>query len=197
MRLYLIRKFLLAILLFSSSFVVFADITFEQLGDASATPDYLQGSFRQEKYLQILDASLQSTGQFEYRRNEFIRWETLEPIQSELTMTPTSIVSQQVGQALLEFNSKTNPAVAVLSEILFSVLTAEWGKLGAYFELQGELEVSELKVGEWFVILLPKDQSVAQFVERVELQGDSLLRAVTLFEKGGDRTEIYFENMSQ
>lgn len=202
MRLYLLKKILLASLLSLSSFMVFADITFEQLGSVSATPNYLKGSFRQEKYLQALDASLQSTGRFEYRRNEFIRWQILQPIQSELTMTPTSIVSQQAGQDLLELNSGTNPAVTVLSEIMFSVLTAEWGRLGVYFELQGEPGGSELKGnesdgGQWHAILRPLDQSVEQFVERVELRGNSLLRTVVLFEQSGDRTDIHFENMSQ
>jgi hypothetical protein len=192
-----LRRYLLASLLLFSSFMVSAAITFEQLVIVSATPDYLKGGFRQEKYLQALDASLISTGQFEYRRNKFIRWQTLQPIQSELTMTPTSIVSQQAGQALLALDSETNPAVAVLSDILFSVLTAEWGKLSAYFELQGEFEGSELEGRKWHAMLQPSDQSVAQFVEQVELRGDSLLRTIVLFEKGGDRTEIHFENMSQ
>ena len=192
MRPFYLKRYLLAGLLLFSSFVVSAAITFEQLGSVSATPDYLQGSFKQEKYLQALDASLLSTGQFEYRRNNFIRWQTLQPIQSELTMTPTSIVSQQAGQALLALDTETNPAVAVLSDILFSVLTAEWEKLSAYFELQGEL-----KGEQWQVMLRPSDPSVAHFVEQVELRGDSLLRTVVLFEKDGDRTEINFENMSQ
>lgn len=191
------KKHVLASLLLLSCLTANAEISFEQLGKLSATPDYLRGDFRQEKYLQALDVALQSTGQFEYSRNEMIRWKTLEPIKTELTMTPGSIVSQQAGQELLKLNSKTNPAVVVLSEILFSVLTAEWGKLSAYFELQGELEGSELEEGEWHAVLLPSDQSVAQFVERVELRGDSLLRTVVLFEKDGDRTRIYFENMSQ
>lgn len=168
------------------------EISFEQLGSVSAAPEYLKGDFKQEKYLQAIEVSLLSTGQFEYSRNESISWITQHPIQNTLTMTPTSIINQQEGQALVELNTETNPAVAVLSDILFSVLTAEWERLSTYFELQGSFEGQQ-----WQAALQPTDRSVAQFISHVELTGDHLLRTIILFEKGGDRTTIYFENLSQ
>jgi hypothetical protein len=203
-RFHLSRKFVLTSLLLFTSFSAFSssnndvsaetgsDISFEQLGNVSAAPKYLKGDFKQEKYLLSIDVSLLSSGQFEYSRNESISWITQHPIQNRLTMTPTLIINQQVGQAVLELNAQTNPAVAVLSDILFSVLTAEWGRLSTYFELQGSFEGKQ-----WQAVLQPTDESVAQFISRVELKGDHLLRTIVLFEKGGDRTSIYFENLSQ
>lgn len=193
MRFHLSRKSILTSLLLLASFSTFSnDISFEQLGNVSAAPKYLKGDFKQEKYLQAIDASLLSTGQFEYSRNESIHWITQHPIQNKLIMTPTSIINQQAGQAVVELNAQTNPAVAVLSDILFSVLTAEWGRLSAYFELQGSFEGKQ-----WQAALQPTDESVAQFISHIELKGDHLLRTIVLYEKGGDRTTINFENLSQ
>lgn len=195
----MIRNILTSLLLFLTFSVVFgagladgSKISFEQLASLSAAPKYLKGEFKQEKYLQAIDASLMSTGQFEYSRNESISWITQQPIENKLTMTPTSIVNQQAGQALVELNAETNPAVAVLSDILFSVLTAEWQKLSAYFELQGSFEGEQ-----WQAKLKPTDEAVAQFISNVELTGDELLRTIVLIEKDGDRTTIHFENLSQ
>ncbi|MFT5658524.1 MAG: hypothetical protein ACI9KN_001805 [Gammaproteobacteria bacterium] len=186
------RRYLLVSLLLLSSFAAYADISFDQLARVSTAPDFLKGRFSQQKYLQALDASLLSSGEFEYSRGRFIRWNTLAPIQNELTMTPTTIVNKQANQASQTLDVKTNPTVAVLSDILFSVLTAEWGKLSTYFELKGKIVDDQ-----WQASLQPTDASVAQFVDHVELQGDGFLRRIVFFEKGGDRTTIDFENLSQ
>ncbi len=58
-------------------------------------PDELQGNFRQEKYLAVIDATLKSSGRYRYRRGESMRWQILEPVQSELLMTPDGLSNRQ------------------------------------------------------------------------------------------------------
>ena len=155
-----------------------ADITFGQLSKISATPDYLEGNFSQKKYLQVLDAELTSTGQFVYKKGVFLRWITTEPIQNEFIMTPSKLAE--------------NPATAVLSEILFAVLTAEWQKLSIYFDLSGKVESKQ-----WDVELIPVDNIVAQVVSRVEIRGDTWLREIILHEMDGDHITIKLDNHQQ
>lgn len=185
------RQYLLVVLLCFSPIAAYADLTFEQLENISKTPENLEGHFTQEKYLSALDAVLHSSGKFSYQRGKSIRWETLKPIQSEMLMTPTSISNKQGGRELMRIENEANPVVALFNEIFFSVLTAEWGKLSAYFKLSGNVEG-----GWWHAELVPLDNTVKQVVSRVELKGEALVREIILHESGGDRTTIHFENLN-
>lgn len=170
----------------------YADITFEELNKLSISPAYLQGKFVQEKYLAELDASLKSSGVFNYQRRSSIRWETIEPIQNVLLMTPESITNSQGGNELITMQVDSNPVVTILSDIFFSVLTAEWEQLATYFSLSG----SSIE-GRWQVELIPSDKTIMQVVSRVQLTGDTLLRELIFFEKNGDKTTIKFDELSQ
>ena len=167
-----------------------AELSYEQLNKVAITPEHLQGHFRQQKYLLDLDVTLHSSGKFQYQRDEAIRWETIEPIQNVLIMTPQRIVNSQGDNELVTLDAKSNPAVLILSDIFFSVLTADWKKLATYFSLTGTLEQQQ-----WQVELIPTDAIVAQVMTRVELKGDGLLRELTFHEKNGDSTVITFDNL--
>jgi hypothetical protein len=172
------------------SWVAQADISYERLAQLSLTPEFLEGSFSQEKYLGALDATLISTGAFTYQRGKSIRWEILQPIQSELVMTPTSISSKQDNQEMMRLDASHNPATRVIGEIFFAVLTTEWGKLAPYFELSGVIDGQQ-----WHAVLLPIDQAVAQVFSRIELKGLELLEEIVLHEINGDRTTIRLVNL--
>ena len=182
------RRFLCALVLMFP-LTVQAEITFTQLAQISTTPEILQGRFSQEKYLGALDAALISTGVFTYQRGKSIRWEILQPIQNELVMTPTTITNRQGDDELLRLDMGANPTAAVIGEIFFSVLTAEWEKLSGYFELSGEIEGQQ-----WHAVLVPLDQTIGQIFSRIELKGESLLRVIILHENSGDRTTIRLDN---
>ena len=91
----------------------------------------------------------------------------------------------------MRIENESNPAVALFNEIFFAVLTAEWGKLSAYFKLSGKMED-----GQWHAELVPVDTTVQQLVSRVELKGETLVREITLHESSGDRTTIHFNNLN-
>jgi len=169
-----------------------AEISIEQLNKIVTAPEYLEGRFSQEKYLSELDATLSSSGVFSYQRDKSIRWETIEPIQNILMMSPQNIINMQGGIEIAKMDLKSNPAVAIFSDIFFSVLTAEWDTLSTYFSLSGALAEQQ-----WQVELIPVDKTMMQVMSRVALKGDTLLRELIFYEKNGDRTIIHFENLSQ
>ena len=170
-------------------FPAIAEITFSQLARISTTPEILEGRFNQEKYLSALDTVLISTGVFNYQRSNSIRWEILEPIQYQMLLTPTVITNKQGDRELSRFDVGSNPVAAVLGEVFFSVLTAEWENLSDYFELSGEIDGQQ-----WHATLVPLDQAVIQIFSRVELKGEALLDEIILYENGGDRTTIRLDN---
>ena len=177
---------MLIVILFSSS--VFAELTYQQLQDVSASPERIEGSFEQRKYLAEIGVSLDSSGIFSYQRSEKIVWKTLEPVENEMQMTPTTIINSQQGQEITRLDSRDNPAIAVFSDIFFSILTAQWPKLAEHFKLQGKLDKQQ-----WNAQLVPIDSNIKKMISLVELQGDRLLRSIVLHEVQGDKTSIIFE----
>ena len=166
-----------------------AEISFMQLSRVASMPNELQGSFRQEKYLAVIDTLLKSSGRYSYRRGESIRWQILEPIQSELLMTPDGLSSRQGDDELLRLDANTHPGAAMMSDILFALLGAQWERLEKYFELSGSIEGQQ-----WQAVLMPRDAIVGQRLSRVEMQGAGLLELVVLHEAGGDVTRIYLDS---
>lgn len=190
-----VNKLLLACLTFLafSPIVVCAELSYGELEKLSTTPEKLKGHFVQEKYISNLSISLKSSGNFSYQRGEALQWQTMEPIQHKLIMTRESIINKQGENELVHLNVNTNPAIQVISELFFSVLTAEWQGLERFFKLSSGKNVN----GQWAAELLPIDNVITQFTDRVTLQGDALLREVTIYEKNGDYTKIQFDNLSQ
>ncbi len=186
------NKVLLLCTLLLTSTLSYGELSYDELSKLSTAPEYLEGKFSQDKYLIELDAHLESSGQFNYRRGKSIQWETLEPIQNILLMTPQSITNSQGENEIVSLQADSNPAVTILSDIFFSVLTAEWKQLAAYFTLSGTV-----KDDHWQVELVPSDKAVMQVVERVQLTGDTLLRELIFFEKNGDHTTIIFSELIQ
>ena len=165
-----------------------ADISFTELAQMTLTPDRHQGKFIQQKYLQAVDASLQSSGEFDFERGKSIRWEIQEPIRSELLMTPEGISGGNSDEVLLQLETSANPAVAALGEIFFAVLTSDWASLENRVELSGSIDGQN-----WHAILHPKDESTRLVFTRLELFGSQLLQKIVLHESSGDRTTIHLD----
>ena len=174
--------------LLALSFSAHSEISFSQLAQITGMPVKHAGSFVQQKYLQVVDASLESSGVFDYERGKSIRWEILQPIQSELLMTPSGVSSKQNGEELLQLDTSANPAAAALGEIFFAILTADWAILESYVELSGSIDGDN-----WHAILQPLDQSARLAFTRVELSGSGLLEKIVLHESSGDRTTIVLQ----
>lgn len=170
-----------------------AELSYELLTQLTESPDQLQGEFKQEKYLAEFDTTLVSSGIFNYQRNEFIRWQTLMPIENELLMKPNSISSSQGGDDLISLKADKDPATKILTEIFFAVLTADWYALSDYFFANGDYQNNR----DWQVKLTPREQTLKQAINHVELSGDNLMRKVVLHEKNGDITRIDFLNLQQ
>jgi hypothetical protein len=169
-----------------------AELSYELLSQLTDSPATLQGEFKQEKYIEAFDTTIISSGQFEYQRDAFIRWNTLAPIENELMMSPAGVINKQGDQELIRLQTDKNPAVKVLSDIFFAVLTAEWQELADYFYANGSEQNKN-----WQVTLTPKNATLKQVVTQIELSGDELLREVLLHEHNGDITHIIFVNLTE
>ncbi|PSL16642.1 hypothetical protein CLV44_10140 [Marinobacterium halophilum] len=155
-------------------------------------PTSLNGRFEQSKYLAALETDIGSSGRFSYQQDIEINWHTLAPIENLLRLTPDQITSEQDGALLTRLETRSNPVVALFSEIFFGVMTARWDRLDEHFRAETHVNGSD-----WQAILVPREVRVQRVVSRVELQGDHYLRQVVLYEEGGDWTRIRFYDLQQ
>lgn len=180
-------RFLITALLLLPFTVVHANLSYEQLKSLTDSPDVLSGTFTQGKYLKALDASITSSGFFEYQKLNSIRWVTQKPVHNELIMTNSSIINKQGDQELVKIDLNNSGQAKLLHELLFSVLTAEWDRLSLLFSVDGR--VSE---GQWVAVLKPEDELVKKIMTSIELRGDHRVRWIVISEKSGDKTTISF-----
>ncbi|MEH6626333.1 MAG: outer membrane lipoprotein carrier protein LolA [Motiliproteus sp.] len=185
-------RYLIVIVFFFAPIATAAELTFSELQKISNPPLNHEGTFLQKKYLGTLDIELKSTGVFSYQRDEWLRWETLKPLQNELLVTSESIVNRQGNQEIMRLEKSANSATSALHDILFSVLTSDWEKLANYFEISGVIEAEG-----WSVALQPLENKMVLFVDRVEIRGGAFVREIILYESSGDRTTIQFDNLSK
>lgn len=185
-------RFFVVLLLAFSSISAQAELSYELLAKLTDSPKTLTGDFTQEKHLSQFDATISSQGTFSYKRGAYIRWITEKPIKNELTMTTKDIISRQGDNEMLRIDTDKNPAAQIMNRIFFAVMTAEWHTLSGYFSATGKQSGAA-----WSVTLTPKNDVLKQHISLVELQGDRLLRTLTLQEKNGDSTQINFTNLRE
>lgn len=168
------------------SMPLYATLSLDLMDKLTESPENLRGQFVQKKTVKAFDVTIKSSGDFHYRRHQFIDWHTHKPVPNQLRMTPSQITSQQGDQSLMQIDTDADPTVKVLSQIFFAVLTAEWRQLADYFNARGDLQQQN-----WQLTLTPKTAQLEAIIKQVDLSGDQLLRDITLHEVNGDITHIH------
>ncbi len=166
-----------------------AELTYEKLGQLTASPEYLEGRFTQEKYVAFLDTDLVSSGFFVYQRDKSIRWVTQSPIANELTITPEQIVTQEGGEEVSRLSAESNPVAKMMSVIFFAVLTSDWQELEKVFRLKGQATGAV-----WRITLTPIDPQMAQFIDSIDVRGGQYINELILHEATENRTRILFSD---
>ncbi|MBJ7538697.1 outer membrane lipoprotein carrier protein LolA [Marinomonas transparens] len=182
-------KYCLSLMVLSFSLFTSA-ASLDELKAITSTPNTLSGTFTQAKYLAQLDTSLRSTGEFHYLRDKEITWHTLTPIDSRLKLTPETMSNYQNGKQVNKMDSGSNPVVAILSDIFFAVMTAQWQVLETYFTVN-----TKVADRQWQATLTPLNANIGSFANKIILQGDQYLRHITLYEAEGNRTQIDFSQL--
>jgi outer membrane lipoprotein-sorting protein len=149
----------------------------------------IQADFTQEKHLKILARPLISTGKFTFAAPQSLRWEYITPIPSILLMHGGKIRKYAVknGEFVEDQGMRLDSMQIVLAEI------SNW--LDGRFTENDVFSVSfpDPKT----VLLLPKEQSFANLISRIELKladQQGLLDRVTIFEGQESYTIMTFTN---
>lgn len=144
-----------------------------------------QGTFEQKKQVKGFKRPLASSGVYVVTRGAGVQWSTQKPFASELKVTAGEIASTQNGAEVFRLDARQEPAVRVITQVLFSLLAGDLAALDQHFTAKGT-------VGErdWAIELKPKAAALEKIFTVISLQGDRAVRRVELREASGDVTDI-------
>lgn len=176
------RKYLAVLLVLLAAADSLA-VTLTEIAGQLQQPPVLQGSFVQQKHIQILSSPLESSGIFTVVREKGVIWQLQKPLASKVVIDDDGMHGAEVGD---------NRAMRYIGNILQSILSGDLQKLQQQFDIEAGM-VND----QWQLILQPQSALLEKAITAIHLQGDEHIRKLQLFEAGGDRTEIIFHSLSQ
>ncbi len=165
--------------------------SFESIRAAAASVETVDARFTQAKHLKILAKPLVSSGRFAFRAPDSIRWEYERPIRTVLLMDRGTLAryAQRGGAWVPDAAARVEAMRVVVSEIQ--------GWLTGRFE-QSDTFAAKLEPGPVTkVVLTPKDQAMADFIQRIVLTlaaAPGELAEVEIVESATARTVLRFED---
>lgn len=152
----------------------------------------IKGHFEQLKHVQGFKQPLRSSGEFVVAQSQGIVWQVQQPFASTLVVTPESLQSRDANGAVsLQMQASDEPVLRTVNAMLFAVMSANVAQLGQMFEVSGKVQPSG-----WSLQLKPRDQLLAQWLQKIELQGQAFVQQVQLYEARGDRSEIRIHDVA-
>lgn len=163
--------------------------SWEGIRAAAATVNAVQADFVQEKHLPILAKPLVSTGRLYYRRPDALRWEYTAPVKSVLLM--------QGGEArrFVQSDQGLVEDAGVRMQAMQFVMPEISGWLSGRFQDNPLFEAS--LSGTNRILLVPKDEGMARFIQRIELvmaKTPGVIEEVLIFESADSFTRMVFSN---
>lgn len=156
------------------------------------TAPVLRGQFEQVKRVKGFKNPLVSRGDFLIARDHGIVWHTLTPFESTLVVTRDRLQSRQAdGSVSSQLDAREEPGLRAVNALLFALMAADLETLSQRFHIQGTVG-EDTAAQDWRISLSPRDAALAQWLSRVELQGDRFVRSATLIEARGDESLIRF-----
>ncbi|MBO4386966.1 MAG: hypothetical protein J5817_08140 [Treponema sp.] len=146
------------------------------------------GEFVQEKSVVVNGKKrlLKSSGTF-IISTQGIVWNTLKPVRSISTITDGQIILTNSDGRRSVLDIPANNDFSNFSVSFSSIFKGDMENLNSNFKVLYEDSSS----GGWKIFLLPKNENLASFMKKIELvgvnlNGDSRLDSVTLFQQNGE-----------
>lgn len=174
-------QFCLLVALVPLSTLTYAADLLATLAERSHQIQQLDGRFEQYKSIAVLPVPLHSTGRFNYSAGKTIVWETLDPIQQIIQISPEGI----------RFDGATKPtpqaAVETITHIFMGVVSGQFSNLENYFTIEPQGDSSH-----WVLILKPNSANLAAYIQGIEIRGGEYTEQLEIIEANGDKTKVRF-----
>ena len=171
------------------------DADLEAIKKELASSVTLKGAFEQTKKIRVIKKPLASSGDFLLLKDKGVLWRTVKPMESTLRITRDDISEIKNGKAAVLVSMKDQPALGLISRVLFAVFSTDVDELKRHFEFTRAQRPDE--AGHWAAALRPRDAMVRKAVERIEIAGGRVVESITLGEVNGDVSVIRFKDVSE
>jgi outer membrane lipoprotein-sorting protein len=165
----------------------------DQLSRNSNDVTSLSCDFIQEKYLDILDEALASTGRFSFQRPDRLRWEIVDPVSSGIIVSGEDggTWHHRTGESD-HFKTRDVPAIRILSQQLFAFATMDFDALKEQFQ------ITLLEEDPAVILLTPHSVDMQDYIQSLQVTiapGGRHVETVKMNESDGDYTTIRFSNV--
>jgi len=150
----------------------------------------LRGEFQQVKTIKIIKKPLRSSGNFVLAKGKGVLWRTARPMASTMKVTAGEVAQIKDGRAVFRLRAEEQPALRLITRVLFAVFAADVAELRRNFKISGSVGD-----GHWQADLRPLDVMVSKVVLEVHLKGGATLESIEFREVNGDRTVIRFSEV--
>ena len=144
-----------------------------------------QGEFVQTRTLARIKKPLISTGRFVVARGLGVIWEDIAPFARTMRLAKDEILQTADGQTLMHLSADKEPAVGVVTGILFGVLAGDLDALTRGFDHDGKVEGAR-----WRLDFTPRDANLARLIRQLTLRGARDIEQVEIVSAAGDVTRI-------
>ena len=151
----------------------------------------VKGNFVQEKYLNRLNRSLKSSGNFIIAAEKGMVWETLLPFPSTMVLGNDFIVQSRPDGQRSVLSAQGNESFTQMADVISTVFTGQSQGLLKNFEVYFLGSVSNWNLG-----LLPRNSIISSFAMKITISGDSAIRSIRIFEQNGDIITYTLSNHS-
>jgi hypothetical protein len=151
----------------------------------------VKGKFEQTKIISRLKRSLVSKGDFIIAAGSGMVWDTKSPFPSIMAVRRDSIVQSTPSGANVKLDAAGNETFMRFSAVISAVFEGNSQGLLDNFDIFWREQS-----GSWMMGLIPKEASIRTFASKIQLQGDSAIKSIYLFEQTGDAIQYVLSNHS-
>jgi hypothetical protein len=157
----------------------------ERLMQAMATIKHRTVCYQEEKRMDLLETPLSSEGMLEYIAPDILVRSVHKPSQVRYTID-SKLVNIEKGDKLQTRNLDDLPIVRIFVESFRAVLAGDLTSLLKHYDtvFNGDL-------GQWEIILYPKNKNLAGYVDKLHLSGTGdMIQMYIIEDSNGDLTRM-------
>jgi len=141
----------------------------------------IKGRFEQEKTLSRLNRVLKSSGNFIITSNMGMVWDTIIPVPTTLTLGRDFLIQSRPGGQRTLLSAQGNETFLRMAQVISTVFSGNSAGLLDNFEVYFSGGADSWEMG-----LIPKNNAINSFAERIILKGDTVIRSIQIAEQNGD-----------
>ncbi|MDB4077668.1 outer membrane lipoprotein carrier protein LolA [Porticoccaceae bacterium] len=167
----------IAVLLLAVTLPLSAADLVDQLSVRAGSLQSMQGRFSMQRQIAVLPLPLESKGRFKYSKGLGLRWETLSPVQSLLSINQQGVSVDGVQRSQI--------GVREFAKALLDIFAGDMEELADTFTISS---IGDLN--QWQLILEPRIHEVAARLVKISITGAKNTESIEILETNMDITLI-------